>query len=225
MPTPLTKYLTPGKPISLVDVGASQGDFAFALESYCGLRKAMLIEPQPKRIEELKARFRDPRFSFSCAAASSTSSVANMEVLNWDYSSSLLSIRQDLSGAYGDLNMKVREVIPVQTAGLDELCGKFDGQIDLLKIDVQGAEAQVIEGAAKTLERVSIIWMEVSFKPLYEGSETLEGMNRLCNEQGFILAHLEEGWRSLSNGELLQADALFIREKSMVGEHSSLSGA
>jgi len=218
VPLALTKYLAPGRPISLIDVGASQGEFTLALQRYCGLRKAMLIEPQPLRIAELKEKFQGSGFLINCAAASSESRVASMEVLNWDYSSSLLPIRRDVPGAYGKLDMNVREVIPVRVASLDELCRDFDGRIDLLKIDVQGAEAQVIEGASKMLERVDLIWMEVSFKPLYDGSDTLEGMNRLCNRQGFVLTHLEEGFRSSSTGELLQADVLFIRDKSFRGK-------
>jgi FkbM family methyltransferase len=211
VPIALTKHLSPGKPISLVDVGASQGNFTFSLERYCGLRRALLIEPQPNRIEELKKRFSDPRFSFACAAAASENRVVDMEVLEWDYSSSLLPIRRDLASAYGELNIDVREVIPVRTATLDELCRDFDGPIDLLKVDVQGAEEQVIAGAVTTLDRVKLIWMEVSFKPVYEGSETLEGMIGKCRQRGFIFTHLEEGWRSAANGELLCGDALFIR--------------
>jgi FkbM family methyltransferase len=212
VPVSLMKYLPRHQPISLIDVGASQGDFTSSIARYCGLRKAMLIEPQPKRVEELNARFPGPRFSVTCAAAASESRSAEMELLNWDYSSSLLPLRRELSGAYSGLNMDVRETITVRTAPLDELCKEFVGPIDLLKIDVQGAEGQVIAGATETLRKVRMIWMEVSFKPLYEGSETIEGMIRLCNKEGFVLAHLEEGWHSLVNGELLQADALFLRE-------------
>jgi FkbM family methyltransferase len=211
VPISLTRYLPAHRPISLIDVGASQGDFTSSIERYCGLRQAMLIEPQPGRIAELKSRFRGSHFNFTCAAASSDSAQGEMALLNWDYSSSLLPLKRDLLGAYGDLNMGVREVIPVRVATLDEICEDFHGPVDLLKIDVQGAEDQVIKGATKTLQRVRIMWVEVSFKQLYEGSETVEGMNRLCNELGFVLTHLEEGWHSSENGELLQADALFVR--------------
>lgn len=212
VPVSLMAYLERGQPINLIDVGASQGEFTSSIENYCGIRKAMLIEPQTERVEELRARFSDPRFTFICAAAAAQSGTVDMEVLNWDYSSSLLPLKRDIPGAYGGRDMNVREVISVRTVTLDDICDEFRDTIDLLKIDVQGGEARVIAGATETLKRVRMIWMEVSFKPLYEGSETLEGMIALCGGQGFVLAHLEEGFHSEANGELLQADALFVRQ-------------
>jgi len=211
VPVSLLEYLAPGEPISLIDIGASEGNFTSSVERYCGLKRAMLIEPQPKRVEELKRKFRASHFSVHCAAAAAENGSATMDVLNWDYSTSLLPIRRDMPDAYGSLDIDVREVIPVRTVTLDELCRNLAEPVDLLKIDVQGSERQVILGATETLHRVKLIWMEVSFKPLYDGSETLEGMIRLCNERGFVLRHLQEGFHSLANGELLQGDALFTR--------------
>jgi FkbM family methyltransferase len=211
VPVSLMTYLKRGQSINLIDVGASQGEFSFSIENFCGVRKAMLIEPQPRRVEELKLRFPDPRFSIVCAAAAAQRGTVDMELLNWDYSSSLLPLRRDISEAYGGRDMSVRETISVCTATLDDICGGFLDDIDLLKIDVQGSEAQVMAGAKETLRRVRMIWMEVSFKPLYEGSETLESMIALCGDQGFLLTHLEEGFHSASNEELLQGDALFVR--------------
>jgi FkbM family methyltransferase len=105
-----------------MNIGASEGDFRSSVERYCGLKRAMLIEPQPKRVEELKCKFRAPRFSVHCAAAAAENGSATMEVLNWDYSTSLLPIRRNMPDAYGSLDIDVREVIPVRTLTLGELC-------------------------------------------------------------------------------------------------------
>jgi FkbM family methyltransferase len=212
IPVSLMPYLKQGQSINLVDVGASQGEFTFSIESYCGVRRAILIEPQPRRVEELERKFPESRFSIVNAAAAAQRGTVDMELLNWDYSSSLLPLKRDIADAYGGRNMNVRDIVSVRTATLDDICGQFRDAIDLLKIDVQGSEAQVISGAKETLKRVRMIWMEVSFKPLYEGSETLEKMNILCGDEGFVLTHLEEGFRSESTGELLQGDALFLRK-------------
>jgi FkbM family methyltransferase len=197
--------------ITLVDVGASQGTFAASMDRYCGIQKAFLIEPQPKRVEQMKATFNGKPFYFACAAASSEERLMEMEVLNWDFSSSILPVRRDLPAVNASIDLGVREKIQVQASTLDNLCERsnFDGLIDLLKIDVQGAESLVIAGATKTLPRVGLIWMELSLQPLYEGSVTAEGVIRLCNEQGFMVKRLEEGFSS-TNGELLQVDALFV---------------
>jgi FkbM family methyltransferase len=169
-----------------------------------------LIEPQPDRIESMKARFPADRFSFAWAAVSSEESSIEMDILNWDYSSSILPVRRDIPSVTQMIDLSVRERIRVQASTLDNLCRahRFEEPIDLLKIDVQGAESLVLAGATETLRRTRLLWMELSLQPLYEGAETIESMIRLCRERNFILRNIEDGF-SGSDGELLQVDALF----------------
>ena len=62
---------------------------------------------------------------------------------------------------------RVTERSSVQTTTLDSLASQV-GEIDFLKMDVQGGELAVIEGAQKALGAVSVIETEVEFVPLYE---------------------------------------------------------
>jgi FkbM family methyltransferase len=212
LPTPLANRLPRDSEIVIIDVGASRGDFTSIIDKWCGIRKALLIEPQPARVNELRKRFYGPRFSFEQAAAASTHGRLEMEILNWDYSSSILPVRRDMPHVSAVIDHGVRETVAVSTMPLDYICEsrKFEEPIDLLKIDVQGAEHAVILGASKTLKRVHMIWMELSLQPLYEGSQTIEAMIRLCRDSGFVLKHLEDGFCG-SNGEVLQVDSLFAR--------------
>jgi len=85
--------------------------------------------------------------------------------------------------------------------------------VDLLKLDVQGAEHMVLHGGQNTLSKTNMVWTEVSFKRLYEGACLHMEVYDLLARSGFALFELESGFRSAS-GELLQADALFIRNDS-----------
>ena len=82
----------------------------------------------------------------------------------------------------------------------------------LLKLDVQGAECNVLEGAEKILQRVKVVFMEVSFNTLYDNSilftETIIRMKQL----GFKVAGIENISQSLIDGTFLQADVYFLRE-------------
>lgn len=213
IPVSLARALPRNGNIVLIDVGASQGAFTLSLDRYCGVRKALLIEPQPRRVDEMKTKLAGKPFTIACAAAASDERLLEMEVLNWDYASSLLRARRDLPAHSASLDLGVREKIQVETSTLDAMCERygFDGPIDLLKIDVQGAESMVISGSAKVLRRTGLIWMELLLQPLYEGAVTIEGMIGLCGRHGFVLRNLEPCFCS-SNGELLAVDGLFAPE-------------
>jgi Methyltransferase FkbM domain len=83
--------------------------------------------------------------------------------------------------------------------------------VDLLKLDVQGAECLALAGAAGILKNTRMLWIEVSFKPLYENSATFFDVYHTVEKAGFILADLKPGFRA-PDGELLQADALFLKK-------------
>jgi FkbM family methyltransferase len=212
LPISLAEALNKGKPITLIDVGASAGHFTAATREYCGIKKCLMIEPLPERMEELRARFLGNEFFFADAAASSSTGTADMDILNFDETSSLLDIRRDFPGVAEAVDIGVRDKIEVRVAPLDELCREFGirDDVDLLKIDVQGFEREVVLGATETLQRTRLIWIELNLQELYLGCSTIEGMIRLLSERGFLLRALENGFAS-SRGELLQVDALFSR--------------
>ena len=95
---------------------------------------------------------------------------------------------------------------------MDDLLVQEDwlGPVDLLKLDVQGAELLVLRGAEKSLPRVRLVFVEVSFRPIYEGSAVFADVYAFLRGHGFRMLSMEEGFRG-TDGELLQSDVLFSR--------------
>lgn len=215
IPAPLIQRFCSAGPIDLIDVGASSGTFTDSINKFCGVRRAILVEPIPKRCVELRSKFPEDRFQIVSAAVGDNEGELKMEILKWEYASSVLPVVRTISNTSLGLDMEVAETITTRMLTLDGTCTQvqFNEPIDLLKVDVQGAEHLVLAGAKAVLPRVRAMWLEVSFRPLHLGSLTFEGIHDRCREAGFILASLTEGFHG-ANGELLQADALSVRLRS-----------
>ncbi|WP_372785513.1 FkbM family methyltransferase [Phenylobacterium sp.] len=109
----------------------------------------------------------------------------------------------------------------VETRRLDDIVGLPD--IDFLKMDIQGAELQVLTHGETRLAGCAMIQLEVSFIPLYEGQPTFGEIDGWMRAHGFIPHCFTEvkRWsispvRRNSNdrqpfNQLLEADAVYMR--------------
>lgn len=213
VPCPLLKYLKRHNKIQFIDVGAHNGDFTKAIETYCGITKGILIEPLPDKLDDLKQVFQFPAYQVFGCAVSSENGVAEFEINEFEATSSLLNIKRELH-ELKTINLGTRKVMQCQVRTLDDIVKEANMKsVDLLKLDVQGAEHLVIQGGTNTLQVTSMIWTEISFKPLYEKSSDFFEIYTTLNSIGFKLKEIEPGFRG-PDGELLQADSLFVRGNS-----------
>ena len=80
-----------------------------------------------------------------------------------------------------------------------------------MKVDTQGYESKVLQGAEKSLEQIDTVQMEMSLVPLYEGELLLHDMCMLMSEKGYSLVAIETGFSDPNSGQLLQVDGIFHR--------------
>jgi len=212
----LVPHLAKGTPITLVDVGANRGDFAAAIRAHSGLRSAVLVEPQADLARGLQERFPERSVHVEAAAVSDRNGTAQFDVLQADSCSSLLPIRAEagFNDRHIDVRVKARQEVRVTT--LDQVLDAhgLGPTIDVLKLDTQGNELQVMNGATRAMQRVRLLWIEVSFRSLYEGDVQFAEVHDYLSARGFRFFSLHDVFRG-ANRELLQADALFL------GPHAS----
>jgi FkbM family methyltransferase len=79
---------------------------------------------------------------------------------------------------------KVKERLPVTTKRLDDIAEI--AQMDFLKMDVQGAEREVLAHGQTKLKDTVVIQTEVSFVPLYQGQPSFGQMDLALRELGFL---------------------------------------
>ena len=109
---------------------------------------------------------------------------------------------------YAGQNRQVREVA---TARLDTLVARETLPApDLIKIDVQGAELEVLAGAAGTLRSTGALVVEVSLVDYNKGGPLVAEVIAALDRLGFRCADLCEVHRNARNF-VLQLDLLFVR--------------
>jgi hypothetical protein len=109
-------------------------------------------------------------------------------------------------------DLSVADSMTVPTLTLTELMTREKLEsVDLLKLDLQGAERLVLTGGEQALDRVQVIYTEVFFERLYSGAWLFWEMNEFLSTRGFKLCGLSNIVHA-ADGDLVQANATFRRQ-------------
>jgi FkbM family methyltransferase len=93
------------------------------------------------------------------------------------------------------------------------VAGRGGLTFQFVKLDVQGAELDVLRGLGYQLSMVEVILMELSLVDYNKGAPLISTVLSTLNEMGFVLYDIVEEHRHLG-GRLLQVDGLFVRPTS-----------
>jgi FkbM family methyltransferase len=194
---------------TVIDVGANKGQFAAFARGAWPEAALYCFEPLPEPRAKLAAVTGGRARIFDCALGAEAGEV-EMHVASRMDSSSLLPLgeRQKTIFQMGDAGR-----LKVAVRRLDAaLAGEtFEGPC-LLKIDVQGFERQVLEGAGDVLTRIDAAYVELSFIELYEGQALASEIVAILSRAGLDLSGVFNQ-ATRPDGEAVQADFLFLRRK------------
>ena len=210
----ISDHLSAKKPIIYFDIGANKGGFLDELTPYYKMDKVILVEPIPDAAIYLKKKYP----SNICSIYQNV--ISDQENINVDFiinefseTSSLFEIRSEME-ELSKINTKPVAKQKIISRTLDGIFFESKiSKIDLLKIDVQGAENLVILGGKEALKNTKYLWIELSLKPIYKGSPIFSDVYALLQERDFVLLELSPGFRAPNNDELIQVDALFLNTK------------
>jgi len=196
------------------DVGANIGQYAKLLRELGYSGRIVSFEPLSSAYSQLKAvSKKDPLWEIAPQAA-----IGNQEgeiVINIagnSYSSSALPmldahLESAPESAYsGSETVKLSRL---DTIAKDYI--KSETKSIFLKIDVQGLEKQVLEGAKAILPLVKGIKLELSLVPLYEGQVLFKEMIDIIEKLGYELYGIEPGFTAEKTGRMLQMDGIFFK--------------
>ena len=220
----LFSLLRPQRLTAVVDVGANPIDGDAPYKPMLGRRLCTItgFEPQPDGLAFLNARKGEletylpyvigdgaPGTLHVAASPGMTSLFEpNLAVLNWFHGFPAWAV--------------VKEKWPVQTRRLDDLSEV--AALDMLKIDVQGAELSVFKGAREHLKRAVAIHTEVCFLSLYKDQPLfgdidaeLRGLGMIPHRidhinQRTILPTYSAANPNSSVNQVLFADIVYVRD-------------
>jgi FkbM family methyltransferase len=187
----------------VLDVGASDGAWAKRLRDEGYLGRIVCFEPLDEPVltisgcewRRLALGNRSGRAVFHVAANRQSSSLLGMTSLHLRHAP----------------ESREERTIEVDLAPLDELGVISGGERAYLKLDVQGAELDVLRGAEETLRRVRAAEVELSAVTLYEGQALIGEVIEHLRNAGLGLIGIEPSFRDRQTGDLLQANGFFRR--------------
>lgn len=198
---------------TVLDVGANRGQYASWLV-FNGYRGRILsFEPQKIAHDLLLINSRGNKnweIAQPCALGNANGEI-EINISKNSVSSSILGMTKKHLDA--DPESRYVEKQNVKIYKLDDFNHEFIKQSRsiFLKLDVQGFEKEVIDGAAQIIKhKIKGIQLEMSIVRLYDGEMIFEEYLNLMKSLGYNLNYLNPG--ITSSGKLLQVDGIFFKE-------------
>lgn len=193
----------------ILDVGAYDGKTALFFHDFFPSCVVHAYEPNPEAAHILQRNTDGiDKIKFHPEALSDQPGTMPFYVTHNKVSSSLNKVNTSSPSAEGVLaeQLKIERVIEIPLLTLDA-CG-YDS-ITILKLDTQGNEVRVLNGARNTLRNTKIVVTEMSVHQLYENGCTYSETDSLLRENGFIAVDFIVPSRK--NGvQMMEFDAIYI---------------
>ena len=200
--------------VVIFDIGAFNGNTALKYKKLFPLSRIYSFEPFPESFSELVKNTSAYKDIIPInKGLGEHEGVSNFNSNSFAATNSILNTHESGSKVWGNGLLETLETIKVELTTIDSFVNTCDiKNIDILKMDVQGAEYMVIKGAKETLKKgiVKIIYTEIITLPTYEGQLDFDEMINLMKSVGFKLYHFYNPLLT-KEGELAQVDAIFIK--------------
>ncbi|MFT0862414.1 FkbM family methyltransferase [Ancylobacter sp. G4_0304] len=195
-----------------LDVGASRGQSGQFVRRAGYAGRICSFEPIPESFGKLSAiAATDPLWEVVNCAIGEREGKADIGISAHVGASSLREATDTLIAIYEPIRFIAHASVDIHR--LDGLFDRFARPDDVvhLKVDTQGYERNVIEGAAGVLDRIDSMRLEVAVSEVYAGEMVLPEAISMMTERGFLLIDAWPAWRHPDTDEVLHFDLLFRR--------------
>lgn len=199
----------------IIDIGANIGQYALEVRRDGFKGGIVSFEPLAEAFSKLKDYAKNDKNwqVYNCALGNEDGHTF-INVAGNSVSSSINNMQDTHLKAAPDSAYTGKEEISINK--LDTVFGNFYSEDDriMLKIDTQGFEKNIIDGAEKFLEKVILLQLEMSLIPLYENEMLFTDMIEYLKQRNFQIVSLENGFFNSQSGQLFQVDGIFINKNN-----------
>lgn len=217
----LRRFLSTFAVDCLFDVGANRGQYAMMVRRDAGYRGLILsFEPNPDIFAQLERHAASDRnWHVFNLALSDFDGTAPFNIMAADQFSSLKAPSAAQDAIFAERN-RVTRTLDMQCRRLDtllpELVAAHGFTRPFLKMDTQGHDLSVCEGAGAAIDRMLGIQTELGVRPIYDGGTGYRAMIDWLAERGF------EPSAFFANNKghfprLVEMDGMFVN-RALVGD-------
>jgi FkbM family methyltransferase len=188
----------------IVDVGANDGEWGSACARLFPLGRIVSFEPVPRYCAEAMRKAQQfSNWEVVNVGVGDTTGLVPIEVRG-----RCSSMKGVAGEAYAEWTAATPPQTGVETVRVDTLDRLLAERrfypVDLLKVDAEGYEREILNGARETLKQTRQVLIEVRFYELFKGGPLFEEVHEILTANGFMLNHLKP-----CRGTCLWADATY----------------
>jgi len=195
------KLINYSSPKRFLDIGAHTGDFTKDLTRLAPDCDVIMVEANPNcelYLQKLK-------YGYDMVALSNKQGKAELFVEKANSIGTGTSLYRENTEWYADGKF---EKVEVELDTLDNRSYFADEVIDLVKLDVQGAELDILEGGRKTITRSKYVLIETSLVVYNHGAPMIDAIVPKMKEYGFYMEDFMD-YQRFPNNQVFQLDILF----------------
>ena len=193
-------------PESVIDVGAYQGEWTRKIKVIFPSAKVLMVDALAKEDYLRKVQNELPGVSFC------------IQVLGAETGLEKTFFECETGSSYYEENSNAKKVATTRiTKSLDDVLTENHfslGNSSLLKIDAQGAELDILEGAKQSLTVIDFIYLEVPIVQYNLNAPDFEAYIQYLSKIGYGV--FDVATHHLHHDLLLQVDILFARRNSSI---------
>jgi len=202
----LTEKFCTFKPSNVFEIGANYAQDAEYLRKRFGLKESdiYIFEPHSAIIKAVRELYNFNTYDLAISNHNGRAMFHAIDIENNEYrNSGISSLKRGLT-----TDSRNFIDIEVEVVRMDAFIRENEiGSIDFLKLDVEGANYEVLEGFGDELSRVKAIQVEGEYRQYWEGQKLYWDIEQLLKQNNFELVHF-----SLSD-DGVQSDSFWVQKR------------